>query len=301
MSIRPVLSRQFPLLSTNVNYMKTIDWFRAQYTLRQATKIFDANQIEVLYKSKQFLILNKPHDIIVYNYKKDTASMPSFFALVREKFPFYYDTRLVGGYHVLHRLDSVTSGCICVPLNYNSQRMAVDAFVSGNVDKYYLALVYGRVNALSHRDNKKTTDNEFIIDVPIGEDLRKLKHSRCTIVDKERNQIEYCFKPQNAITKVKILEYGTYNGRECTKVLIKPITGKRHQIRVHLKYIGNPIVGDMIYGVGDYDSYRTMLHSYKLTIKLSNKKKIEGKASDPFLTSIDSNWKSDSIINKLNI
>jgi hypothetical protein len=57
----------------------------------------------------------------------------------------------------------------------------------------------------------------------------------------------------------------------------------------------------MIYGVGDYDSYRTMLHSYKLTLKLANKKKIEGKAPDPFLTSIDPNWKCDSVIQKLNI
>jgi 23S rRNA-/tRNA-specific pseudouridylate synthase len=281
--------------------MKTIDWFRTQYTLRQHTKLFDTNQIEVLYKSKQFLILNKPHDIIVYNYKKDTTSMPSFFGLVRDKFPFYYDTRLVGGFHVCHRLDSVTSGCICVPLNYHSQRMAVDAFVSGNVEKYYLALVYGRVNADLHKETKKTMEHEFIIDVPIGEDLRKIKHSRCTTVDKESNKIEYCFKPQSATTKVKILEYGTYNGKECTKLLIKPITGKRHQIRVHLHYIGHPIVGDMIYGVGDYDSYRTMLHSYKLTLKLANKKKIEGKAPDPFLTSIDPNWKCDSVIQKLNI
>lgn len=114
---------------------------------------------------------------------------------------------------------------------------------------------------------------------------------------------ENCVDAQECKTKVKVLEYGTYNGKECSKLLVQPLTGKRHQIRVHLKHIGYPIVGDLVYGLDDYDSYRTMLHAYKLVLKINTKQRmfIKAKAEDPFVNKIDSNWIPNEKVNELKI
>lgn len=256
-------------------YLKNVDWYRSQYTLKNDLK-YDKKPLEVLFKSKHFLIVNKPFDLLMYNYNKHTKSMPTLIELLKEQFPVLYDPRLVGGFHILHRLDSVTSGCVCFPLNYFSFRYAFDAFKRHQAEKYYLALVYGKVDPnleIPGVINSAETVNEFKINIPIGENRHEFGYSRCTVIDRFENKLD-CVLPENALTKVKILEYGKYNGKDCTKLLIQPITGRRHQIRVHLKYIGYPIVGDMCYGIGDYDTYRTMLHSYKIQIKINTKERM---------------------------
>lgn len=109
-------------LVSSITYLKNVQWYRSQYTLKNASKLYD--NIQVLFKSKHYLILNKPADLLMYNFNKDYKNMPTFYDYLRENFPFYYDPRITGGFHVLHRLDSVTSGVVCVPLNYFSQRLA---------------------------------------------------------------------------------------------------------------------------------------------------------------------------------
>ncbi len=196
-----------PNLISSVTYLKNVNWFRAQHTLK---KTFNQMEITVLFKSKHFLIVNKPFDMITYNFKKGQENMPSLYNYLREKFPFYYDPRLTGGFQVLHRLDAITSGVLCIPLNYFSQRIAVNAFAKGNAQKYYLALVYGLV---------KETD-EFLVRVPIGDDTRNYRFSKCPIVDLNNKKVEFCVQPQEAATKFKVLEYGTYKGKDCTKIVI---------------------------------------------------------------------------------
>lgn len=146
-------------------------------------------------------------------------------------------------------------------------------------------------------------NGEFTIDVPIGDDLTSLRYSRCTLIDKHGRKNPNCIKSQEATTKVKVLEYGTYKGKECTKVLVQPISGKRHQIRVHLKYAGYPIVGDLNYGLDDYDTYRTMLHAYKLSLKINTKKRmfLKAKAPDPFVNETDPDWIPNKTVNPLRI
>ena len=131
--------------------------------------------------------------------------------------------------------------------------------------------------------------------MPIGDDSNNLRYSRLTLIDKYGNRNLNCANAQEAQTKIKILEHGTYKGKECTKVLIQLLSGKRHQIRVHLKHAG--------YGVNDFDTYRTMLHSYKLVLKINTKERmfLKGKASDPFKTEIDPDWIPNKVVNELKI
>ena len=194
-------------LISSLAYLKNVNWFRNQHTIKSAMK---SGEVPMLYKSKHFLILNKPFDMIVYNFNKQTSSMPSLYSYLREKYPYYYDPRLTGGFHVLHRLDAITSGVICIPLNYFSQRIAVQAFKTENVEKYYLALVYGKIKY------KK----EFTIDVPIGDDINNYSYLKCPSIDETGGKNSLCVNPQEAQTKVQVIEYGTYKGKECSKLVI---------------------------------------------------------------------------------
>ena len=92
-----------------------------------------------------------------------------------------------------------------------------------------------------------------------------------------------------------------YRDQKCTKLLVKPVTGKRHQIRVHLAYLEHDIVGDMVYGRDDFGAYRTMLHAYKLKIQVNTKQRmfVKAVAADPFVSEIDPDWKSETVVNKI--
>jgi 23S rRNA-/tRNA-specific pseudouridylate synthase len=79
-----------------------------------------------------------------------------------------------------------------------------------------------------------------------------------------------------AVTRVHVLRRDTYNGRPVTKVLLTPHTGRRHQLRVHCRCLGHPIVGDATYGYPEavtlslqHNETRMLLHAYKLEIRVS--------------------------------
>ena len=288
----------------NQNHQKFVAWYRAQYTLKKHSLPLTSQNVPELFKSKNFLIVNKPYDLIVYEFKSVYCATPSLYELIKEKYPYYYDPRITGGYHVLHRLDAVTSGCMCVPLNETSLKIAMKAFVKGHVEKYYLGLVYGKINLAEIKCFGAVVKNEEIeVNMPMGDDLTNPGHSRCALFNQEGIRSENCSRPQNTITKIKLLEYGTYKGKDCTKVLLQPITGKRHQLRVVMQHLGYPVVGDDTYGIGDFDTYRTMLHSYRLQIKINTKERqfIKGKAPDPFMNSTDPDWIPNTTINKLTV
>ena len=83
-------------LLANVTYLKNVHWYRSQYTLKSGANLLD--NIEVIFKSKNYLILNKPADLICYQFNENYAkSVPSLYDYLKEKFPFYYDPRVTGG------------------------------------------------------------------------------------------------------------------------------------------------------------------------------------------------------------
>jgi 23S rRNA-/tRNA-specific pseudouridylate synthase len=269
----------FGILNSNLNYLKNVMWFRYQFTKAKENK--KITSLNVLFKNKDFLVIEKPYDMQIYDFSgyKSTTVLD----LLRENFPFYYNPKIQGGYHVLHRLDYMCSGCFCVPLNEKSAQLASDAIRKGEIEKKYLALVNGHLK----RENNQ---NEFEIEASIEDDLENRGHAMAI------GNID----AKNSVTKVKILEYGTYNNEPSTKLLLEPITGRRHQLRLQLKHIGFPIIGDLTYGNHrDYQVYRAMLHAYSFKLKISNKKIVEAKGRDYFLNEIDSFWKPELILNKI--
>ncbi len=130
---------------------------------------------------------------------------------------------------VVHRLDRGTSGAMLFPKHKPAAAWLSKRFHDGDVDKRYLALVKGRPD-----------QDTWTVDAPIG----KIASARYGIVDGGRS----------AVTEFRLL---SSNG-EFSLVEARPLTGRTHQIRVHLEYGGMPIVGDPTYG--NTPAERMMLH-----------------------------------------
>ena len=152
---------------------------------------------------------------------------------------------------IVHRLDKDTSGIIITAKNRDAEEWLGQQFARRFVQKEYIAIVKGRPPALA--GDIKTQ----IIRDP--KNRKRFKAATQTEDGKSARTIYRC-----------IASYGNYS---LMRVRLK--TGRTHQIRVHMKYIGCPILGDALYGKKDdvFPEARLMLHAKKLTIRLPTAKK----------------------------
>ncbi|XP_023238629.1 RNA pseudouridylate synthase domain-containing protein 1-like [Centruroides sculpturatus] len=236
--------------------------------------------LSVLHQSQHYIVVNKEPDIVI------NTDFPEKHPLTLENQLFKCFPHLVDGkFRFCHRLDYSTSGAICVAISKHAAREASKAFEKRTVEKYYLALVHGHVN-----------EDLFVIDRMIGNDTRvDFTHRMCTC-DKS-----YCDNPKTSVTVVLVLQRGLYNCNcPATKVMMKPITGRRHQLRVHCHDIGHTIIGDYTYSDRqDVMPYRMFLHSYRLVIP-SDLEHIDVITDDPFTSEIEENkWLPLETVNKL--
>ena len=143
---------------------------------------------------------------------------------------------------VVHRLDRDTSGVIILAKNPETKKNLSKQFQDRKAHKTYYAIVEG-VPKL----------NEALIDLPIARNL-----NRPTTFKVDANGKE-------AKTFYKVIKHN----EEYSLLELKPITGRTHQLRVHLKYIGTPILGDRVYGTAKADSNeRLFLHASELEITI---------------------------------
>lgn len=169
---------------------------------------------------------------------------------------------------IVHRIDKDTSGLILVAKNNKAHEILADDFKNKRVKRKYIALVSG---VLKH--------NNITIDAPIGRDT--VKRKKMMVTDKNS---------KNAITHVKVLKrYNAYTLVECSLE-----TGRTHQIRVHMAYIGYPIFNDPVYGKGKSTAFGQFLHSSEIEfISPITKKELTFKVPIPpefqaFLDNLDS-------------
>lgn len=142
----------------------------------------------------------------------------------------------------VHRLDMDTSGLIVMGLNKFSHRHLSLQFQNRNVDKEYIALVYGQVKKQSGE-----------IDLPLI----------CDWPNRPKQMVDHK-NGKPSITKWQVLEQ--YYDRAL--LLLTPVTGRSHQLRVHMKELGHPIIGDRFYASSDIVkmSRRLCLHSRKIRV-----------------------------------
>lgn len=218
--------------------------------------------LDIIYEDENILIVNKDRGILIHgdkNEKKYTLSNEVLSYLIEK-----------GEYHPktdnfipspVHRLDRNTSGLVVFAKNLISSKEAMELFKEkNNIEKHYIALVFGSINGSG------------IIKAPL------LKNSNTNTVTVNFSE------GKDAITEYKKID----GNDEYSLINVNLITGRTHQIRVHMSYIKYPIVGDEKYGNFNlnkifekkYGYSKQFLHSYSLEFKnicghlsyLSNKK-----------------------------
>ena len=149
---------------------------------------------------------------------------------------------------IVHRLDKNTSGLIVIAKNDFAREYLAAQFKSRTVTKGYLALVKGRLSP-----------EQGIIEAPIGRDPQRKQRMAIVEAGKE------------ATTQYQVRKYlDTY-----TLVEVTPLTGRTHQIRIHMSAIGYPVVGDPIYGIKSSYLNRQFVHAYRLGFRLPSTKQYQ--------------------------
>ena len=148
---------------------------------------------------------------------------------------------------LVHRLDRDTSGVVILAKNEAAQTMLRKQFQDRKAHKIYYAIVHGKPK-LDHA----------LIDLPIERNLKRPTTFQVAPNGKP-SQTEYTVKWT-----------GEKDGQELSLIELKPFTGRTHQLRVHLKYIGCPILGDKVYGdeAKDKAAPRLFLHAKELEITI---------------------------------
>lgn len=215
----------------NLNDIITID---LNYDEDNSNIIPTKMDLDIVYEDECLLILNKPAGIPVH------PSMLHYTDSISNGVRFYFDSiGLKKKIRPVNRLDLDTSGLIVFAKNEYVQEHLIRQMLNGTFHKEYLCLAEGIF------ENKTGTIN-------------------ASIARKQASIIERCVNPngQIAITDYEVLK--TYDNYSLVKCCLK--TGRTHQIRVHLAYIGHPLIGDTLYGNGKSNLIdRQALHSYKIS------------------------------------
>ncbi|WP_026881293.1 RluA family pseudouridine synthase [Clostridium akagii] len=193
--------------------------------------------LDILYEDSDVIVVNKVQGMVVHPAPGNYTG-----TLVNALLYYCKDLSGINGVNrpgIVHRIDKGTSGILVVAKNDNAHKKLAEQLMDHSMTREYLALTEGIIH-----------DDSGVIDAPLGRD--------------PVNRIRMCVNKngRNAITHFEVIE------RLKTSTLVKCIleTGRTHQIRVHMGYIGHPLVGDPVYG---YKKQRfrlegQMLHAKKL-------------------------------------
>lgn len=206
--------------------------------------------LEILYKDDAIVVINKPSGLLVHKSPIDKRETEFAVQLVRDQIGQYV--------YPIHRLDKPTSGVLIFALSSEVARLMSELITDHAIQKEYIAVVRGY-----------TTDEELI-----DYDLKVILDKKA---DKDRSDDK---APQSAQTYYKRLAtvelpypVSRYPVARYSLVKLTPKSGRKHQLRRHMKHIFHPIVGDTRYGRTEhnilfrdkYDVHRLLLHASSLS------------------------------------
>ncbi len=201
--------------------------------------------LSVLYEDNMMMVINKPAGMVVHPAVGNWTGTVVNALLGR--YPELADTMSTSSQRpgIVHRLDKDTSGALLLAKNPESQCKLSKAFADRKVAKHYLAIVIGI---------PKETHGE-ICTLLGRHPVNRLKMAVVTRSGKE------------AVTVYEVLNSGTFEGIPLSLLAISILTGRTHQIRVHMSTCGYPILGDKVYGGGRYlHIERQMLHAWRIKL-----------------------------------
>lgn len=194
-------------------------------------------RLSVLYEDEALLALDKPAGMVVHPAAGHLQGTVVHQLLARGPLSTLGGAERPG---IVHRLDEGTSGVLVIAKTDEAHQDLIEQFKKRSIEKIYMALVHGVVS-----------EDEGRIEGPIGRDR----------ANRQRMRIISSGRP--AITEFRVLKRFT----EQTLLEVRPRTGRTHQIRVHLRAIGHPVVGDALYGKRkEQGTTRMMLHAWQLKL-----------------------------------
>jgi len=207
----------------------------------------EAIPLDILFENDDLLVVNKPAGMVVHPSPGHDAG-----TLVHAVLGHVPDIEGIGGEQrpgVVHRLDKDTSGLILLAKNERAHRWLQDQFRMRKVEKTYLALVDGAPPTPAGR-----------VEASVGRDPAHRKKMAILPPGKGRE----------AASEYRTLE----RFKAHTLLEVHPLTGRTHQIRLHLAFLGCPIVGDRVYGRRrpSLEISRHFLHAFKLRVLLPGEK-----------------------------
>ncbi len=214
--------------------------------------MFENYELDILYQDEYIVCINKPSGLLVHKSMIDRHEIYFAMKMLRDQIGQWV--------YPVHRLDKPTSGVLLFALDKESAKIMSEQFRERETKKSYLAVVRGY------------TDESGYIDHALVEKLDKIADKKSsTCKEAQEAETEY----ERLATVELDFAVGKYDKTRYSLVKLFPKTGRKHQLRRHMKHISHHILGDTKYGRGEhnkfireqYDCHRLMLHARELQIK----------------------------------
>ncbi|WP_139973877.1 pseudouridine synthase [Brucella anthropi] len=204
--------------------------------------------VSILHRDAGFLVLDKPSGLLSVPGRHPALS-DSLATRVQEQFPKA---------QMINRLDKETSGLVLMSLNRQAHAAIASQFERRTVTKSYVAVVWGCVE-----------DDEGLIDLPLAIDPD----------NKPRHRVDHDHG-KRAQTRWQVMDRGEHK----TRLKLFPLTGRTHQLRVHMKALGHAILGDEFYAEGEAltAAKRLLLHAEELAFQHPDGRSVSFTAPCPF-------------------
>lgn len=208
--------------------------------------------LEILYRDEFLVAINKPSGLLVHRSMIDRYETEFAVQILRDQIgQFVYP---------VHRLDKPTSGVLLFALDKESASLLGEQFMSRESKKSYIAIVRGYIQERGIIEHALTVKLDKIADkdssVPIKAQEATTEYERLATVELD-------------------FAVGKYDKTRYSLVKLHPMTGRKHQLRRHMKHISHHILGDTKYGRGEhnifireqFDCHRMLLHASELKIR----------------------------------
>ncbi len=203
--------------------------------------------LEIVYEDEDIIVINKPAGLVVHpGNGNESGTLVN--ALLGRGTQLSSSSSRPG---IVHRIDKDTSGLLVVAKNDEAMLFLQSQLADHSMHREYMALVKGII-----------LESDGKIDAPIGRD-RIHPTKQAVDLAKGKESVTY-FHVEKRFRKA-----------DATLISCRLLTGRTHQIRVHMEYIGHPVIGDPVYGSGNRKLYKEgqLLHAYRLTLTHPRSKK----------------------------